>query len=69
MFDELQWYESIHTHGETWVVFVPPYPTLSKGNPMGGSWKIHLLSAEMVSKSIYMRKIIAKILNTKTMFE
>ena len=33
--DALQSYESIHKNGDTWGAFIPDYPTLSKGNPMG----------------------------------
>ena len=43
-YDALQCYESIHTHGDTWVVFIPPYPNISKGKPMGDGWKRQFLS-------------------------
>ena len=67
-YDALQWYKSIHTHGETWVVFITSPPNISKGNPMGGSCNIHFLSDEMVSKILYIRKLIAKIIIANTMF-
>ena len=35
---------------------------------MGDGWKIQFIYSEMMSKWIYMSKIIAKILNAKTMF-
>ena len=67
-YDALQWYISIHTHGDTWGVFIPPYPNLSKCNQIWGGWKRHFLSADMMSKRLYMGKHIAKIINAKTMF-
>ena len=66
--DVLQWYESTQPYGETWGLSIPPYPTLYKGNSMGDGSKIQFLSSEMMSKSLYTRKLIAKILKTKTMF-
>ena len=64
----LQWYGSIHKHGDTWVIFIPNSQTLYKGNPMGYWWKIQIISSEMMSQRIYRRKQIAKILNVKIMF-
>ena len=67
IFDALQWYESIQTHGDTWEVVILPSPNIFKVNPIGYGWKIQFLSAEIISKRIYMSKLIAKILNAKTM--
>ena len=64
--DALQWYESIHTHGNTRRVLIPPSPTISKVNPMGDDRKRQFLYYEIMSKMIYMSKLIAKILNAKT---
>ena len=61
-YDSLKWYESIHTHGFE-VVCISPSPNLSKSNPMRYGWKIKFLSDEMVSKRLYMIKLVAKILN------
>ena len=37
-YDTLQWYECIHTHGETWGELIPPSTNISKVNPIGGGW-------------------------------
>ena len=66
--DSLQRYEYILTHGDTWLIFIPPSLTISKGNPMGYVQKRPLLSSEMMSKRLYMSKLINKILNVKTIF-
>ena len=65
--DALQWYESIHTHVDTWGLFFLPSTTIFKGVPIGGVWKIQFLSSGMMSKRIYMKKLIAKLINAKTM--
>ena len=66
--DELQWYEYIHTHGDTWGVLILPYPTLYKVNPMGDGCKRQFLYADMMSEMLYMSKLIVKIINAKTTF-
>ena len=67
-YDELLWCESIHKYGETWSLFIPPSPTISKVEPMVGEWERQFLSSEMMSKMLYMSKLIAKILNATNMF-
>ena len=62
-YDALQFYESIHTHSYIWGLFMPPSPTISKFNPMGGGWKRPFISAYMFSKRLYMSKLIAKIID------
>ena len=67
-YDAIQWYESIPKHGDTWVVLISTSPTLSKVIPMWDGWKRQFISSDMMSKRLYTSKLIAKILNAKTMF-
>ena len=66
--DALQWYESIHTRGDTWGLLIPPSTTLSKCNLMGDRRNRQFLSSEMMYKMINVSKLIDKIINVKTIF-
>ena len=62
MLDALKCYESIHKHGETWGVLIPPYPTIYKVKHMGDGCNRQFLSSEMMSKNLYTRKLIARMI-------
>ena len=67
-YDALQWYESIHTHVDTCILFILTSLTLSKGTTIEVGWKRQFLSSDMMSKRLYMEKLVAKIINAKTLF-